>query len=68
MPRPVWARLPNCATRGDNTMPATSPIWASCCLLIWLTEWRAVTWPISWPRIVASSASEFMWVMMPRVT
>ena len=41
---------------------------ASCCLLIWLAEWRPVTWPISWPRTATSSASDRRWVMMPRVT
>jgi hypothetical protein len=30
-------------------------------------EWRAVTWPISWPSTAASSASLLRWVMMPRV-
>ena len=68
--RPIaaWARFPYCANSGDRIIPAANPTCANCCLLIWLTEWRAVTCPISWPRMAASSASEFMWAMMPRVT
>src|SRR2546426_11133 len=34
-------------------LPTARPSCASCCLLIWLTEWRAVTWPISRPIAIS---------------
>ena len=43
---------------GGATMPMPRPTVASWALLIWLAECRAVTWPISWPTTIASSASE----------
>ena len=46
-------------------LPSPRPSCATCALLICWTECRLVTWPISWPSTVASSASSLMAVMRP---
>ena len=66
--RPVLSTPAYWASSGRRTVPSPRPSCASWARLIWVAEWRAVTWPISWPRTAASSASEFMLTRIPRVT
>ena len=47
---PICARSPSCRNSGLTIMPTPRPTLASCALLSRSTEWRPVTWPISWPR------------------
>src|SRR5437870_1340313 len=48
-------------------MPTARPTCASCCLLSWLAECRAVTWPIWWATTPASCASALRGGQMTRV-
>ena len=65
--RPALAIPLTFAIVDEKMLPMPRPRLASCAWLIWLTEWRAVMCPISWPRTETSSASLFMCVRMPRV-
>ena len=58
--RSATARLPV-----KIAAPVAENAGEAFCLSAGAPEWRAVTWPISWPSTAASSASELRYAMMP---
>jgi hypothetical protein len=55
---PTLATSPKGRSSGTKIIPSPTPSCVSWALLIWLTECLAVMWPISWPRMPTSSASD----------